>query len=189
MKNIPPRPLNNTFNAVFTFVNVFFGHPLDIEDLLIWNIGNKIIYSSACHKVRVFYLSIFISLMYMMNLPGIFWPKKLLQLYLKGFSKKDDFFYLFIISIIKRKGYLQYRGSWSYINLINFCLIHIMQIISWKWMNLQFYLSYFLFTIFLGAELLYDSPLVSVRVKEWNSETVKQWNSVTDYVGNRAFGP
>ena len=26
MKNIPSWPLNNMFNAVFTFVNVFFGH-------------------------------------------------------------------------------------------------------------------------------------------------------------------
>ena len=31
MKKIPSRPLNNSLNAVavFTFVIVFFGHPLD----------------------------------------------------------------------------------------------------------------------------------------------------------------
>ena len=37
---------------------------------------------------------------------------------------------------------------------------------------------------FLGAELLYDSPLVSVRMKEWKSERVKGCNYVENITHN-----
>ena len=42
------------------------------------------------------------------------------------------------------------------------------------WTIKRYYLL--ILSFFLGAELLYDSPLVSVRVKEWKSERMKECN-------------